>query len=113
MIYCNPSDSGNNYWIPHKLLFIVHSKEKILFNKQLRIAQNNESTRNIEASVYTVDWHTNKLDTERHSISNVMNSQIFQEVLLLVPQGCTIFVYFSFDCLLLFIFYEGGGLGGW
>jgi hypothetical protein len=41
MIYCNPSDSGNNYWIPHKVLFIVHSKEKILFNKQLRIAQNN------------------------------------------------------------------------
>jgi hypothetical protein len=22
MIYCNPSDSGNNYWIPHKVLFI-------------------------------------------------------------------------------------------
>ena len=43
MIYCNPSDSGNNYLIPHKVLFIVHSKEKILFNKQLRIAQNNET----------------------------------------------------------------------
>jgi hypothetical protein len=53
--------------------------------------------RNIyEASVDTVGWHTNKLDTERHSISNVLNSQIFQEVLLLVPQGCIIFVYFSF-----------------
>jgi hypothetical protein len=27
----------------HKVLFIVHSKEKILFNKQLRIAQNNKT----------------------------------------------------------------------
>jgi len=37
------SISSNNYWIPHKVLFIVHSKEKILFNKQLRIAQNNKT----------------------------------------------------------------------
>jgi hypothetical protein len=29
--------------LPHKVLFIVHSKEKILFNKQLRIAQNNKT----------------------------------------------------------------------
>jgi hypothetical protein len=29
---------------------------------------------------HRVDWHTNKLDTERHSISNVLDSQIFQEV---------------------------------
>jgi hypothetical protein len=38
------SISSNNYWIPHEVLFIVHSKEKILFNKQLPIAQNNKTT---------------------------------------------------------------------
>ena len=37
------SITSNNYGIPHKVLFIVHSKEKILFNKQLRIAQNNKT----------------------------------------------------------------------
>jgi hypothetical protein len=37
------SITSNNYWIPHKVLLIVHSKEKILFNKQLCIAQNNKT----------------------------------------------------------------------
>ena len=96
------SITSNNYWIPHKVLFIVHSKEKIHFNKQLRIAQNNKTaTSQLRTlSRHRVDWHTNKLDTQRHSISNVLNSQIFQEVLLLVPQGCTISVYFSFVVVL-------------
>jgi hypothetical protein len=35
--------------------------------------------------MHRVDWLTNKLDTQRHSISNVLDSQIFQEVLLLIP----------------------------
>ena len=60
---------------------------------------------------HRVDWPTNKLDTERHSIRNVLDSQIFQEVLLLVPQGCTIFVYFSFVCCCLCMCVWGGGLG--
>jgi hypothetical protein len=46
---------------------------------------------------HRVDWHTNKLDTQKHSISNVLDSQIFQEVLLLIPQGCTVM-----DCNKLF-----------
>jgi hypothetical protein len=57
---------------------------------------------------HRVDWHTNKLDTERHSISNVLDSQIFQDVWLLVPQGCTICVYFLFVCCLFFC----GGVRG-
>ena len=32
------SVSSNNYWIPHKVIFIVHRKEKIIFNKELRMA---------------------------------------------------------------------------
>ena len=60
---------------------------------------------------HRVDWPINKLDTERHSIRNVLDSQIFQEVLLLVPQDFTIFVYFSFVCCCLSMCVFGGGGG--